>query len=43
MKWNVIIQDSKTGNFKSYNIFEYPDFESRWRIFSKGNTHKNAF
>ena len=26
MKWNVIIQDSKTGYFKSYNIFEYPDF-----------------
>jgi len=26
MKWNVILQDSKTGNFKSYNIFVYPDF-----------------
>lgn len=26
MKWNVILQDSKTGKFKSYNIFEYPDF-----------------
>ena len=26
MKWNVILQDSKTGNFKPYNIFEYPDF-----------------
>ena len=26
MKWNVILQDSQTGNFKSYNIFEYPDF-----------------
>ena len=26
MKWNVFSQDSKTGKFKSYNIFEYPDF-----------------
>ena len=26
MKWNVILQDSQTGNFKSYNIFKYPDF-----------------
>ena len=26
MKWNVILQDPRTGDFKLYNIFEYPDF-----------------
>ena len=26
MKWNVILQDPRTGQFKPYNIFEYPDF-----------------
>ena len=26
MKWNVILQDDITGDFKPYNIFEHTDF-----------------
>ena len=36
MKWNVILQDAKTGKFQPYNIFEYRDFQlSMENLFKK--------
>ena len=28
MKWNVILQDDRTGDLKPYNVFEYTDFRA---------------
>ena len=28
MKWNVILQDDRTGDLKPYNVFEYTDFRT---------------
>ena len=36
MKWNVILQDTTTGKFQPYNIFEYRDFRlSMENLFKK--------
>ena len=36
MKWNVILQDTATGKFQPYNIFEYRDFRlSMENLFKK--------
>lgn len=43
MKWNVILQDSRTGNFKLYNIFEYLDFRSSMDNLLKQQYPKERF
>ena len=36
MKWNVFLQDSQTGKFKPYNIFDNQDFRlSAENLFKK--------
>ncbi len=36
MKWNVFLQDSQTGKFKPYNIFEHLEFRlSMENLFKK--------
>lgn len=38
MKWNVFLQDSQTGKFKPYNIFDNQDFR-----LSAENLFKNQY